>query len=277
MTRVDRLFEWFRKYDYLGYSASGNDWDGDGWPNRADVDDGDGVDCSGSTYLAWAYAWEPNRSPIPLTSTSGLALLADHNNWWVGLNDLKRGDILLYAENGDVFHSDGPGGHVETFDQVVTSGKLRCWGSSGSGAGVGFKDRDRYWWTRAFRVPGLYDDTPPIITPEQWEALRRALEELDVEHGMAVRVINNPANPRQGYKLDRHGGVHAFGGAVPVPNVSYYRKGEDVARDIIITNWAKGRGFVMDLAGGLHPFNGEAEMPTDGYWPGAKIVPITEY
>ena len=39
------------------------------------------------------------------------------------------------------------------------------------------------------------------------------IPEDDVEHGMAVDVVVNPADPNSGYTLDRWGGVHPFGAA----------------------------------------------------------------
>lgn len=96
------------------------------------------------------------------------------------------------------------------------------------------------------------------LSSEQLATFFRSLEELDVEHGMAVDVIVKPGTgvpgiPPVGYVLDRWGGVNAFGGAKPVL-VSAWWKETDVARRLIVTDWTRGYGYVMDLHGPLHPF-----------------------
>jgi hypothetical protein len=101
-------------------------------------------------------------------------------------------------------------------------------------------------------------------------------EEDDVEHGMAVDVILNPLDPTSGYTLDRWGGVHAFGNAVPAATTGYW-PGQDVARKVVVTDWAAGKGYVMDLDGALHPFGGAPRVAGTPYWRGGKIVPIAEY
>ena len=71
----------------------------------------------------------------------------------------------------------------------------------------------------------------------------KALEEDDVEHGMAVDVMLNPNDPTSGYTLDRWGGIHPFGGAVAVQTASFW-PGQDVARQIVvIDDWVHGRGL----------------------------------
>ena len=101
------------------------------------------------------------------------------------------------------------------------------------------------------------------------------IPEDDVEHGMAVDVVVNPADPTSGYTLDRWGGVHPFGTAKPAPNVAYWA-GLDVARRIVITDWNIPAGYVMDLDGGLHAFGGNKSPKNAAYWKGGKIVPIVE-
>lgn len=275
MGRLDLLHEFHHKYDSLGYYDGGGDNDHDGTPDRADVDDGNGLDCSGDVWAAFKYAWAPDPPPFPLSSTSGYALMAQHWGWWSdGLAPLP-GDILLHSENGDVFHSDGQVGHTEIFDGILPNGNWNCMGSSGSGGGVGWRERRPSFWQRRIRVPGLHDRDAPIITPEQLIALARALEELDVEHGMAVDVTLNPANPSQGYTLDRWGGVHPFGGAPAVRGGPYW-EGKDVARKVIIANWVTGEGYVLDLDGAMHSFNGAPLLQGTPYWKNGKIVAFNE-
>jgi len=118
-------------------------------------------------------------------------------------------------------------------------------------------------------------------TPEQVAAYLALLEELDVEHGMAVDVILNPADPTSGYTLDRWGGIHQFGKARGAKGTGWWPQ-QDVARRIVVTDWVKALGYVMDLDGGMHPF-GPADksaalppaLPT-AYWPGGKIVAMSE-
>ena len=101
-------------------------------------------------------------------------------------------------------------------------------------------------------------------------------EEDDVEHGMAVDVTINPRIPTQGYVLDRWGGVHPYGGAPAVSGGPYWQ-GQDVARKVIIVDWATGAGYLMDLNGGIHPFNGAPVASGGPYWEGGRVVPIAEY
>lgn len=99
--------------------------------------------------------------------------------------------------------------------------------------------------------------------------------EDDVEHGMAVDFVINPADAASGYTLDRWGGIHAFGAAIAV-RASGYWPGQDVARRIVVTDWARPAGYVMDLDGGLHPFGGIPGVSGAAYWGGGKIVPMNE-
>lgn len=284
--RLARLFDWFRIYGALSYDASGNDADRDGLPDRADVDDGNGVDCSGAVWAAYAYAWEPDRAPFMLSSTSGYALMAEHNGWWVPLSDVRRGDILLHSTNGDVFHSDGPVGHTELFDAKLSDGRWDCAGSSGSGKGVGIVPRHPSFWQAALRIPGLEDHSQPGMTPEQWAELARALEELDVEHGQAVDTVC--AAGGRIITLARGGelyGQRPGGAAITLQGTGWWPN-QDVARKIVLkpeclTNeTAPIRGWVQDLNGALHGFaEAGAKIPAGRsavYFSGGKILAFNE-
>lgn len=274
--RIELIREFHHKYDFLGYWNQGGDNDHDGTPDRADVTDGNGVDCSGDVWAAYKYAWAPAPPPFPLSSTSGYAIMAEHFGWWCDHTLVSPGDILLHASNGNVFNSDGDVGHTEIFDGYLPNGNWNCMGSSGSGSGVGWHERDPSFWQRRFRIPGLHDqDGPPPVTPEQLMAIARALEEMDMEHGMAVDVTLNPSNPFQGYTLDRWGGVHPFGGAPAVKGTGYW-PGKDVARKVVIANWATGAGYVLDLDGAMHPLNNAPQLVGTPYWRGGKIVEFGE-
>ena len=101
-------------------------------------------------------------------------------------------------------------------------------------------------------------------------------EEDDVEHGMAVDIVMHPLDPKSGYTLDRWGGVHNFGNVPPLMATGYW-PGQDVARRIVITDWAAPKGYVMDLDGGMHSLGGAPRVKGTPYWRGGKIVPIAEY
>ena len=99
-----------------------------------------------------------------------------------------------------------------------------------------------------------------------------------MEHGMAVDAICNPSDPTKGYALDRWGGIHAFGGAPAAQNGPSW-KGNDVARRIIVTDWAKPQGYVLDLNGAMHPWGTPkpTELKGTPYWKGGVIAPSTKY
>ena len=92
---------------------------------------------------------------------------------------------------------------------------------------------------------------------------------------MAVDVILNPFDPTSGYTLDRWGGVHDFGSAVPV-RISAFWPGQDVARKVVVADWTKPWGYVMDLDGAMHPFGGAPRVIGTPYWRGGKIVSFHE-
>lgn len=285
--RIARLWEWVRIYNALGYSASGNDRDRDGWPDRADVDDGDGVDCSGAVWCMFAFAWEPDAAPFPLSSTSGYALMAERGGWWVPLSDVQPGDILLHATPpADVFHSDGPVGHTEVFVAHRPDGRWDCAGSSGSGNGVGIVPRAPSFWQAALRVPGLEDHSQPGMTPEQWAELARILEELDVEHGQAVDTVC--AAGGRIITLARGGELYGQapgGGSITLQGTGWWPN-EDVARKIVLKpncladETAPLRGWVQDLNGALHGFaEAGAKIPASRsavFFKGGKILAFNE-
>lgn len=126
---------------------------------------------------------------------------------------------------------------------------------------------------------------PPQLTAEQIAAFFRRLEELDVEHGMAADTVIKPGTgvpgrPPVGYTLDRWGGVNAFGGAVTVLASGYW-PGLDVARRLIVTDWAKGYGYVQDLHGPIHPFGpSKTDRPPSAVgvpnWKSGPMIPFAE-
>ena len=99
--------------------------------------------------------------------------------------------------------------------------------------------------------------------------------EDEVEHGQAVDIALNPANPAQGYILDRWGGIHSLGLAPRAVGTGYWPN-KDVARKLVVTNWTKPAGYVMDLFGGTHPFGAAPALKNGPWWKGGKIVPFNE-
>lgn len=168
--RLARIYDFYRQHDGDPY------WAGQGRAVPMSVD-GNGMDCSGCQYAAFAYAWQPDPAPFPLGSTSTYAAMARDHGWFVPLDQVRPGDILLHASNGDIYHSDGPVGHTEMFGGLLPDGRWQCWGSSSSGHGVGWVPRSRSFWQAAFRIPGLEDHSQPTIpedddlTPEQAQKL----------------------------------------------------------------------------------------------------------
>lgn len=250
MSRLDRLFDWFRIHDTVSYYSGAGDVNRDGVQDRADTTDGNGVDCSGAVWASYAYAWQPDAAPFPLSSTSGYAWMAEHQHLWVPLNQVKPGDILLHSGNLDVFNSDGPVGHTELFGGVVGT-KWRCWGSAGSGHGVGYVDRYPGFWQRALRIPGLEDHSAPVFTREQLDALIAFLKEIDVEHGLLADAKTDGAG--RAVNLDRYGGVQIEG--KPVVHASKYKPGQDLFRTLVITDRAQPiAGYAVDLNGVWWPW-----------------------
>lgn len=275
MGRLDTMRANTAKYDWVPYYAAGGDNDHDGTPDRADFNDGNGVDCSGWVWASFAMAWAPSPPPFPLTSSAGFALMGLHNGWLVSLRNVQPGDIVVHDKYGNPYESNGPRGHTGWVSTVNADGTWTTSESASSSNGVGFYTRPRSFWSLALRVPGLHDKDAPAFTPEQLTALIRAMEELDVEHGQAVDFALNPANPTQGYTLERWGSISPFGGLAK-PTGGPYWPGQDVARRIHVTNWSKGQGYVMDLNGGLHPFGGAPRLSGTAYWSHGKIVAFNE-
>ena len=173
--QIEYIRDLTRQYDYLPYDASGGDNDRDGLANRADVNDGGGVDCSGwvwfvilmvVTRFTKAFAGVPT---LALGSTSTYAIWGRMHGYRVPFSAVAPGDMVIRATNGDPENSDGRAGHVglvlEVYgDTIVTTE------SSGSGQGVGIYPRKRSFWTPAgpnsvcvVRIPGMnvVEQAPP--------------------------------------------------------------------------------------------------------------------
>ena len=208
------------------------------------------ADCSG---LICACLWHIGMPFDAMPQSSGdMARWASNTGRLMPISVAKRTFGAILTAGG---FSNGDAGHV-----VFSLGDgQRTFESSGS-RGVCIDNINRMTWDHGFLAPVNY--TPPI--PED-----------EVEHGMAVDAVINPAKPTQGYVLDRWGGIHPFGGA-PVVHSTGYWAGKDVARKVVIADWATGKGYVLDLDGAMHPFNGAPKLSGTPYWRGGKIVPFSE-
>lgn len=98
----------------------------------------------------------------------------------------------------------------------------------------------------------------------------------DMERGLFVYEVIDPAHPQRGYVLDRWGGLHPFGGAPAIhwPGPAPSWEGKDAARSIVVQDWTTGAGYLVDLYGGSHPFNGGKPASDRPYWPGAPLQPL---
>jgi hypothetical protein len=73
--------------------------------------------------------------------------------------------------------------------------------------------------------------------------------------------------------MDGWGGTHRIGNAPALGSAGYWR-GWDIARDLIVTDWATGSGLQLDGWGGVHKFgsNPPANVTGGAYWQGWDIA-----
>ncbi len=180
------------------------------------------------------------------------------------------GSILLMGPN-HAYDGYGPSGHI----LFVAENGLTL-ESSGS-RGVNQRPITTFNWPYLFKtgnanaayLPGINYKQPAMI---DWNALivmMQQREDAMSERGLAVDFVINPANPTQGYVLDRFGGIQAFGGAVVFPpNSGPYWPQQDIARRFVVTDWLHPKGYIMDQWGGKHPVNGAPKLVGGPYFKG---------
>lgn len=150
------------------YYAGAGDNDHDGTPDRADYNDGNGVDCSGFVWTAYGHC----GVDFPLSSSAGYAFMAKDRGWIVPLAQAVPGDMVIYDKYGDAFASNGPRGHVGILLDLEGS-QWRTAESRGT-YGVGIYPRAASFWVMAVRIPQI-----PDMTAQQLEALIALLKKID--------------------------------------------------------------------------------------------------
>lgn len=109
--RVAAMVAWQNIHIGLGYWSGGGDNDHDGNPDRADVDDGNGIDCSGDVFLLFAAAWaaaEPSTpAPLPPPPPSEDTTMSGFTYFPA----MHRFEKYWIAPNGHLMHTwgDPPG------------------------------------------------------------------------------------------------------------------------------------------------------------------------
>jgi len=178
---IDAVIDWTRQNDAVPYYALGGDNDRDGTPDRADIGDGNGVDCSGWVWLTLAHlatlGYLRGVPYLPLGSTSTYSKYGLDHGWNHPASQAQLGDVLIHASNGDPYHSDGPVGHTGIL-VGFSGGRYVTSESASSKNGVGLYTRSPGFWLLAIRIPGLNSPvTPPgddELTPEEHQALMDA-------------------------------------------------------------------------------------------------------
>lgn len=167
MAALDEIVNYTRANDWVAYYARPGDVNRNGIPDRADLFDGNGVDCSGWVWLVLAYlarqGWFHGLPYLPLGSTSTYAAYArDHewiranNRYGLGSNQAIPGDVLIHSSNqGNVYDSDGPDGHCGILVQRLPDGRWLTSESASSKSGVGFYPRLPSWWHMSIAIPGM--------------------------------------------------------------------------------------------------------------------------
>lgn len=170
MSLVDCVRAFTVDNDLVSYYAGPGDNDHDGTPDRADFNDGNGVDCSGWVWAAMQHC----GIDFPLSSSAGYAFMAKDRGWIVpNLRNALPGDIVIYDRFGDAYASNGPRGHVGILMDM--QGPTWLTSESRGGKGVGLYPRQWNFWVMAVRVP---QGAPPM-TAEQLAALIAFLHKID--------------------------------------------------------------------------------------------------
>ena len=95
----------------------------------------------------------------------------------------------------------------------------------------------------------------------------------DIARGIAILPDSTPGSVA-GYTMDGWGGVHEFGGALPINNFQWW-PGWDIGRGLALTPNAtktSPAGWTLDGWGGLHPFGSAPVISNYTYWSGWDIA-----
>ncbi len=175
MSALDEIVNYTNGLNWVPYYSRAGDVNRNGIPDRADLYDGNGVDCSGWVWLVLAHlaqqGWFHGLPYLPLGTTSTYADYArDHgwiranNRYGLGFMQAVPGDVLIHSSNnGDVYHSDGPDGHTGILVEKQRDGAWTTSESASSKSGVGFYERAPGWWHMAVALPGM--NGTPQSTP----------------------------------------------------------------------------------------------------------------
>lgn len=185
----------------VAYYSGGGDANRDGTPDRAQIGDGNGVDCSGWVWILVCYlarlGYYTGLPSFPLGSTSTYSAYGRAHGWLV--TNLQAGDIVIHASGGDPYHSDGPSGHTGMVVSVLPGGRVLTSESAGSGNGVDLYTRPRSFWILAVRLPLALKLSPigteDVMTPGQEAKVDRVLalqEDLHVFMGQSRGPDNQP-------------------------------------------------------------------------------------
>ncbi len=112
-----------------------------------------------------------------------------------------------------------------------------------------------------------FGGAPPVQVSGYWN--------WNIARSIAIDPSTCGSGNVTGYVLDGYGGIHPFWStaAVPVPAISGYWSGWDIARSIVMQpGGAGGSGWVVDAYGGYHKFGTAPVVVTGHYTPGQDIV-----
>ncbi len=125
------------------------------------------------------------------------------------------------------------------------------WDPAGNGQGYALDGYGQLW--------PFGGATAPPRTGPRWGS--RVARKLAMQWTPAKRSVT----------LDIYGGLHGdFGQSSPL--YGPYWKCWDAARDLVVTDWANGRGYVLDLFGGVHSFGGATRAFGFPYRVGADVA-----
>lgn len=189
-------------------------WSGNG-RDRPPEEDGNGFDCSGWDHylgeMLAALGHYDGRYPLPLGSTSTYSKAARLNGWLIDLSEVRAGDTVIYAENGQPENSDGAAGHVgrivRTEQRADSIWALTSESRGGQGVGLYWRRLD--FWTIAYRIPDPLEDDDMFT-----DADRQTLLELKAFADEIKTTTPKPTDPPHYGMAQRVKDIHAVVTAV---------------------------------------------------------------